>query len=599
MDMRRTLQRYLSNAEVSRWLFSTEPITTVTPKHLAECFVYSIGFGNRPLALPRMMDVEDMLIVTSVSNGFVLGVLWGLGQPHVFAKTAIMLNKKPIARRFAIDVTVQDALEFMEFDTFEDGKIVVAFRRFLHTRDHALPCLATVDLHEASTVRNTLGPVIMRAEVLEAANCPSCGRAGASCMCEFLDYQSPSAPVKRKTFTWNDFTAQFMNKAQLGRIHMRILAFLPHVGEVEVFRSEVNAVNVLQKGDNQYLNLLRRKAVHGLGVSVVMPRADTFVISSAEENDYLSLHNAFLTRKRKRIESPTNVAWDNTPDVQDSVFGIEDVFSILPDVLDTSITSIESEVEEEEGIFDMSTICTPPVDNTPLTPRTAQHRQTILNDIEQILMPGPSRTGAVTQLVEASTQRIATSPPSVQDDGTAAVVYDHSNDDDGSGTVGSVGTGGTVGAETSKSSIKTKRRGKRKAGSEDFQTNYNNSVPIQTEEDEERKHACTLCKSRFKMRGDLLRHVKIVHQGKKMFTCPTCGKQFGHSGHLNRHISSVHLQQRRFKCQLCGFHFFQASHLQSHINHIHNNANKQFECNHCGIRLKNRSTLRTHSYTCS
>lgn len=111
--------------------------------------------------------------------------------------------------------------------------------------------------------------------------------------------------------------------------------------------------------------------------------------------------------------------------------------------------------------------------------------------------------------------------------------------------------------------------------------------------DVEKKHACTICSSRFKMRGDLLRHVKVIHEGKKMYTCEICGKSFGHSGHLNRHVKCKHLAERRFQCQFCGFRFFQRSHLRSHIGHIHS-GKKGHSCQECGFMASSKSALKNH-----
>lgn len=594
MDINSALRRYLRHPHISRWLFSTEPVTTVTPQHLADCFVYSIGFGTLPLALPRMMDIEDMLIVTSVTDGFVLGVLWGLGQPHLFSKTSLMLNREPIARRFAIDLSVQDALEFMEFDIFDDGKIIMAFRRFLHTRDGALPCITSVVLHEASTMSETLGSVIMRADVVEAATCPQCEGVGDSCKCGFDGLRSPGAPVLRRTNSWHDFAGHFMHKAQIGRVRMRILAQLPHVGEVEVFRSEVDVINVLQKGNNKYLNLLRRKAVHGLGVNVVMPRCDTLVMAVAEESDYVELHQDYVRRKRARFESPTHVAstrggHDSSPD---TVLCVDDVFSILPSMLETDLT----DGLDDMATFDTSTIYTPPViPATPLTPRTAQQHASILSDLKQILLPkGVLAEGAALDSVLGS-------------EGGPAAILGLAQGDARHGGVGA--GGGDTGGDGKKRKKRAKRKVEngpdrsgleqgRKEGDPIGDTTQGEERGKEDGEKGERKHGCTSCKSRFKMRGDLLRHVKIVHQGKKMFTCTTCGKPFGHSGHLNRHISSVHLQQRRFKCHICGFQFFQASHLRSHIKHIHSGTMKGLRCQQCGLRFKSVAALSLHSGTC-
>lgn len=704
MDLDSALRRYLRNPEVNRWLFSTEPVTTVTPQHLDECFVYSIGIGNTMLKMPNAMNIEDMLIVTSTSGTFVLGVLWGFGQPHLFARTPFMADMKPVSRRFAVDLSTRDALEFMEFDTFDNGKVMVAFRRFLHTRDSSLPCLVNITLHAPSNVRNTLGPVIVRASLLEAASCPACGQVGSGCFCNFNEEYAPFAPIKRQTVTWGHFTSQFMNKTRIGTVRFSISAVLANFGEVPVANQSLHVVNVLQKGNTKYLNLLRRKAVHGLGVNVVAPRIDSFVLSYADENDFVSLHNQYMARKRARVGTfepvndysaerdkcitlphdvdegggggggggggdgsnvvaeptrlptkdlsvservhthspipPRTLSYQPTSDSPDSIYSVDDMLSIFPTMSDTSnmlTTGVPLEPNQPESeanfnrcietisntcgskrnepaessvvpgvqlpnassdslfgssktpIFDTSTICTPPpFTNRPPTPRTAQHHASILNEIEHILSP--------TEHPEKSTadNLAGTSGDTVTDqiDGTGSsqslcsvqsdkqIASEDEQDD----------------ADARKDSVERKsgkkvgrKRTKRKASSSgDGELDDN---------DEDKKHACKKCSSRFKMRGDLLRHVKIVHEGKKMYTCQFCSKKFGHSGHLNRHIQSVHLHQRRFKCQLCGFQFYQASHLQSHMNHIHNEK-KGTTCKGCGLRLKSQAAHRNHEARC-
>jgi uncharacterized C2H2 Zn-finger protein len=114
---------------------------------------------------------------------------------------------------------------------------------------------------------------------------------------------------------------------------------------------------------------------------------------------------------------------------------------------------------------------------------------------------------------------------------------------------------------------------------------------------DDRKHVCTRCGVRFKNRGDLQRHVKVVHEKKKSFSCNECGKQFGHSGHLNRHKAS-HRGERRFRCDKCGCSFFQASHLASHIEHIHSaSRGRQHECSLCRLRVTSVHELRAHLHT--
>lgn len=109
----------------------------------------------------------------------------------------------------------------------------------------------------------------------------------------------------------------------------------------------------------------------------------------------------------------------------------------------------------------------------------------------------------------------------------------------------------------------------------------------------ERPHECNTCQVRFKVRGDLRRHIKTVHEGKRQYACPKCPKTFAHSGHLNRHFSSAHLGIRKHKCTTCGDAFFQASHLKSHIKHVHYR-NKPWACKHCDLRFATESTLGNH-----
>ena len=54
-----------------------------------------------------------------------------------------------------------------------------------------------------------------------------------------------------------------------------------------------------------------------------------------------------------------------------------------------------------------------------------------------------------------------------------------------------------------------------------------------------KKFACNHCPKHFKIRGNLNRHIRTVHEGIK-FTCDECDKQFASKQCLNRHIQSVH-----------------------------------------------------------
>lgn len=648
MDLDSALDRYLRNPDVARWLFCKDDIRTVTPEAMAGSFVYAIGWGMYPPGAPRTMNIEDMLIVTSQTGNFVLGVIWGLSQPHVFAKTPLMLNKKPITRRFAVDFSTKEALEFMEFAAFDDGKIVVMFRQFIHTLDLSLPCVACARLHAASNVEQTLGPVLMRADLFEAACCPRCGQVGKACRCSFDSY-APNAAVRKSTYTWNQYSTAFMRKARVGTIKLRMTATLPVVGELRIVDDEVPVLNVLQKGDTEYMNLLRRKAVLGLGITVIMPRADTLVMAKAVESDFIDLHNSYVTRKRileigeeqpeqaLPMPMPPTATLDLTqaqsfiaeglgPTSADSTIeSVDDFLAIFPDMFTATSprhpdvvfaedTAVEEsaipmpELPEVDDSFDlfgkaepevtadllmnpnMTIASTTNIAGQPAASKADIVDSDIVDSIEQILSPPGSQTQ--TAPVQPLFQNEL--PPEMLTNATNAT----------GGSNATVGTdalwSSSVSSENSNRELPLQEGPGIQIGSDAKRkkTTAKRTKPqaVGDVDDSEKKHSCTYanCSSKFKMRGDLLRHIKIVHEGKKMYTCETCGKKFGHSGHLNRHIQSVHLQHRPFKCKFCGFRFFQQSHLQSHIGHIHDQK-KAFSCKECGYRAPSQNALKNHT----
>lgn len=641
MDLDSALERYLRNADVARWLFCKEDIRTVTPEAMAGSFVYAIGWGMYPPGAPRTMNIEDMLIVTARTGGFLLGYIWGLSQPHVFAKTPLMLNKRPISRRFAVDFSTKEALEFMEFAAFEDGKIVVMFRQFIHTLDLSLPCLACARLHNTSNVEQTLGPVLMRADLFEAACCPRCGQVGKACRCSFDSY-APNAAVRKSTYTWAQYSSAFMKKARVGTIKLRMTATLPGVGEMRIVDDEIPVLNVLQKGDSEYMNLLRRKAVQGLGVHVIMPRADTLVMEKATESDFIDLHNSFVTRKRIRefgeeqlgeaLTMPPTATFDLTqaqsfmdealgPTSTDSVESVDDFFAIFPsmftatsprnpDVVVAQETVVEEttipmpEMPEVDDSFDLFGKAEPEVtadlfmspnmtiaSTTSIADQAIAPSADILDPIELILSPPGSQT------------QIAPVQPLFQDDVSIPLeMLTNANGatDRNNATVATNGLwSSSVSSRNSNKELPLQvGRETQGSGAKRKKTTAKRTKPqaVGDVDDSEKKHSCTYtnCSSKFKMRGDLLRHIKIVHEGKKMYTCETCGKKFGHSGHLNRHIQSVHLQHRPFKCKFCGFRFFQQSHLQSHIGHIHGQRTS-LSCKECGYRASSENALKSHT----
>ena len=82
---------------------------------------------------------------------------------------------------------------------------------------------------------------------------------------------------------------------------------------------------------------------------------------------------------------------------------------------------------------------------------------------------------------------------------------------------------------------------------------------------------CEHCDKTFGHKGDLKRHINIVHLKQKNFICGLCEYTFGQKDHLKTHINTVHLKQKNFSCEHCDYTCGHKSHLKRHINTIHIN----------------------------
>ena len=48
--------------------------------------------------------------------------------------------------------------------------------------------------------------------------------------------------------------------------------------------------------------------------------------------------------------------------------------------------------------------------------------------------------------------------------------------------------------------------------------------------------------------GNLMKHIKTVHEGHKDHKCESCGKSFSEAGALKKHIHTTHKRLRDHKC---------------------------------------------------
>lgn len=757
-DLSEALARYFASPPVASWLGCALP-PSVSPQALSNSMMYGIALGRKSRRqdvmganAPTQMDVEDMLCLSNVTaDNFLLGILCGLGQPHAFARTPMMNNIKPVCRRFAVDLNQTRCLEVMEFVHFQNGMVCCCFRKFLYTPDGSLPVHVSATLHENSGCSNgmfALGPVIMRSETFEAVTCPVCRRDNYACACPFA-VKSRVMSERFATTGWQHFASKLQRKARCGNISINVSTLVPGAGEVSVLSRRVDSLTVIVHGQSPYMTLLRRKAVHSMGLVVSFARTDEPLVFGSEAADYLALHDEHTVRrgrhgeKRRRVAECDGLAFgahtlaDDL--VQESRWVDADGSTVPPPPSvsggDSSVTSLDfcmtaasmptealllgvDPISRQEGLLsqaiEVETLLAAPYGSHGSTIQIEEDSAS--GELDQIL----SRVGTRRSGTEVRGLTVCSSPvarddecspdmetvqvasASIMDSNVPALpipplVGQHisqfqspqlearSSDATGHGEIvaerfGSApampleyepiseslvnrgissapsqvdGAGGERGDSRTlrklepnlvsptrhlpstyhelsgipvhaqsherqvmqqvdlqaqampakpKTGLAKRRRPCLPVRAQDVVVDpapaakHSSAPPSSTRAaaDKERKHACTICPSRFKLRGDLQRHIMVVHEKEKRFECETCGKTFGHSGHLNRHAQS-HRGERRFKCEHCGYKFLQRSHLLSHVEHVHASSRDRVHgCSLCKLRVATVSELRQH-----
>ena len=103
---------------------------------------------------------------------------------------------------------------------------------------------------------------------------------------------------------------------------------------------------------------------------------------------------------------------------------------------------------------------------------------------------------------------------------------------------------------------------------------------------------CKICNATFKNFKNLLRHINVLHEGKKPFECFECGKRFTRQVYLKKHTILVHKIEKPFKCTLCLESFTKTS-FKKHMVEIHEDR-KPFRCNICNFASIFDSNLKNH-----
>jgi hypothetical protein len=84
----------------------------------------------------------------------------------------------------------------------------------------------------------------------------------------------------------------------------------------------------------------------------------------------------------------------------------------------------------------------------------------------------------------------------------------------------------------------------------------------------EKPFGCEVCDARFTRKGDVERHVRIVHNKQKPFKCCRCQRAFGDKKNLRWHLMN-HDKKLFYVCEVCGFKFGKREYWENHVRFIH------------------------------
>ena len=127
---------------------------------------------------------------------------------------------------------------------------------------------------------------------------------------------------------------------------------------------------------------------------------------------------------------------------------------------------------------------------------------------------------------------------------------------------------------------------------ENNQNSYYLSSPIK--KDLETPINCYICQANFSTQGNLKKHIKAVHEGKKLHKCSICDYSCSLKIDLMKHIENVHDGKKSHKCSICNHSFSRKFNLKKHLETVHD-GKKPHKCSVCDYSCSRNATLKkTH-----
>ena len=108
-------------------------------------------------------------------------------------------------------------------------------------------------------------------------------------------------------------------------------------------------------------------------------------------------------------------------------------------------------------------------------------------------------------------------------------------------------------------------------------------------------HQCTKCGKVFPYKTGLRKHDIVSHQKRKDYQCYHCGKEFYYVHSLNSHVRILHEGKvdPEAKCHICNKQLRRKGQLQRHIDIVHKKL-RPYKCNDCDAAFDRIAYLRNH-----
>lgn len=238
-------------------------------------------------------STESLLVPVMKKDRFILGDLYGEISPNGMALRMLATNTPgpppvQIARRFCVDLSICDAVEFLEYEWFSDGKVIVSMHMVDLEGDYAghsivLDCGEDIEnngpcgFDEDSPLK-----AVMRMQFTETVDCDVCKGSRARCSCEgpraALVDLSPNGPDSCLDWmTWISAFAKTRHGLSTNTVSFRAVTPMGEIPGCMSFRLEQSC----EMGQESGLALLRR-SYEQLRAKQLGAHAEEAVIENAD-----------------------------------------------------------------------------------------------------------------------------------------------------------------------------------------------------------------------------------------------------------------------------------------------------------------------------